>query len=89
MNDLSGLWWQIALGVFLGLIAHSAATGLYARWELYQAVKQLNSEAARQMRYAPPHVDRSPSPLRDGERCLKGRRFTREPNGWRQLKEPC
>ncbi|MGY0632752.1 hypothetical protein [Luteimonas sp. A478] len=37
------LWWQIALGVFLGMLAHSIVTGLYARWELYQGLKQFGA----------------------------------------------
>lgn len=46
-EPLAGLWWQIALGVFVGLMMHSLVTGLYARWELYQVGKQLE-KAVRQ-----------------------------------------
>lgn len=31
----AGLWWRIALGIFVGMLAHSIVTGLYVRWELY------------------------------------------------------
>lgn len=37
------LWWQIALGVFIGLLGHSIAIGLYARWEMSRALKQLDA----------------------------------------------
>lgn len=39
-NDL---WWQIALGVFIGLMAHSAVVGLYLRWEMAQTMKQFTA----------------------------------------------
>ena len=42
-GDHSQLWWQIALGVFIGLLTHSMVVGLYARWEMAQAVKQLTA----------------------------------------------
>lgn len=35
----AGLWWQIALGVFVGMLAHSVVTGLYVRVELYMGLK--------------------------------------------------
>lgn len=36
----------------------------------------------------PPTVERyQPLPLRDGERCIKGRRFQRIDGGWRDLPE--
>lgn len=35
----AGLWWRIALGVFIGMLAHSVVTGLYVRLELYMGLK--------------------------------------------------
>ena len=49
------LWWQIALGVFLGLLAHSVVVGLYGRWEMQRMMKQWEAESAafgRQMQEA-------------------------------------
>lgn len=96
-----GLWWEIALGVFVALMAHSIVTGLYVRWELHKAEQQIRAElqaADRQLQNAvnslpdssysaPQHV--GPTPLRSGERCISGRRFVRVDNGWRQVMEPC
>ena len=45
-HRLSGLWWRIALGVFVGMLAHSIIVGIYVRWELQQLIKYLESEAA-------------------------------------------
>lgn len=95
-----GLWWQIALGVFMGLLAHSVVTGLYARYEMAKVVRQLNAEterAAKQLQQAFPSAapvvssseNYEPAPLREGERCINGRRFARVDNGWRQVNEPC
>jgi hypothetical protein len=100
------LWWQIALGVFLGLLAHSMVVGSYTRYEAKQALKQLNAETAKieqqmkaQLARATPQRQQAPqtqqiyvptAPLRDGERCIQGRRFQRVENGWIQLPhEPC
>lgn len=45
-HRFSGLWWRIALGVFVGMLAHSIIVGIYVRWELQQLIKYLESEAA-------------------------------------------
>lgn len=37
------LWPQIALGVFLGMLAHSIVVGLYVRYEMYRAGKQVEA----------------------------------------------
>lgn len=96
------LWWQIALGVFLALLAHSIVIGLYARYEAQQAIKALNAETAKmtkQMQRATAPARRTapepiqytpPAPLRAGERCIQGNRFQRIENGWVQLPfDPC
>lgn len=98
-DAIDNLWWQIALGGFLALMAHSVVTSLYARWETHRAIQQLNAEMAsatkqlrRQVQHiesAAPVVDYGPEPLRDGERCINGRRFERVENGWRQVNLPC
>ncbi|OOW73537.1 hypothetical protein Xmar_13270 [Xanthomonas axonopodis pv. martyniicola] len=53
--DSSDLWWQIALGGFIALLAHSIVIGLYSRYETRQAMAQLEREsklATQQMRRA-------------------------------------
>lgn len=42
------LWWQIAVGVFIALMAHSMVWGVYARWEANEAMKELNAEMAKE-----------------------------------------
>lgn len=102
------IWWQVALGVFIALLAHSVVTGLYARHEMNKALTQLKAETTRAEKQAQRQLDaitaaqRNPSypyqpptmqdiaPLRDGERCMQGRRFKRVENGWVQIPhDPC
>lgn len=101
------LWWQIALGVFIAMLAHSIVVGSYKRYEEKQALKQLNAELKKidgQMKADLARADAKtretlkamqptytpPTPLRDGERCIQGRRFRRVDNGWVQIpREPC
>lgn len=101
------IWWQVAIGVFLALLAHSIITGLYERRELNRAMQQMAAEtkkaeqqAERQLRAAAAtHPQYQPykvptmsdiAPLRDGERCIQGRRFQRVDNGWVHLpRDPC
>lgn len=97
------IWWQIALGVFLALLAHSIVTGLYARYQFNKTMQQTGAEsrkADRQLKrelqaspastYTQPRYVEPAAPLRDGERCMQGRRFKRVENGWVQLpQEPC
>lgn len=96
------IWWQIALGVFLGLLMHSIVVGLYARYEAQQAIKAFNAETAKMTKQmqrttsAPQRATQAPvqytppEPLRPGERCIQGRRFMRLDNGWQHLPfDPC
>lgn len=97
---LGGLWWQVALGVFLALMAHSLITGLWERYEAQRIMRQVNEEtrkasvqlqqAIKALEALPPTSDTHVTqPLHPGERCVSGRRFMRLGNGWRQLPEPC
>ncbi len=45
-HRFAGLWWRIALGVFVGMMAHSFVVGLFVRWELQQLMRQWEAEAA-------------------------------------------
>lgn len=102
------IWWQVALGVFLAMLAHSIITGLYARHEMNKAMRQLTAEtnkaeqqvqrqidAMNAVAQHPPYQYQAPTmqdiaPLRDGERCIQGRRFKRVENGWVQIpRDPC
>lgn len=102
------IWWQVALGVFIAMLAHSVVTGLYAKHEMNKALKQLAAKTTRAEEQAQRQLDaitaaqRNPvyqyqaprmqdvAPLRDGERCIQGRRFKRVENGWLQIpKDPC
>lgn len=49
-SEWPNLWWQIALGVFLGALAHSIVVGLYVRYEAQQAVRELEKETKKAIR---------------------------------------
>lgn len=40
------LWWQVALGVFIAMMCHSMVIGIYQRWEMRQALKEMNRQMA-------------------------------------------
>lgn len=99
-----GLWWQIALGVFTALLAHSIVTGLYVRWEIYTGLKALGAAFESDRKGPQPTPSASagsepiprprarPVPMRalsDDERCVSGKRFRRVENGWVQVLEAC
>lgn len=95
------IWWQVALGVFLALLGHSIITGLYTRHQFNKTLQQINVESkkaeqqlSRELKptsnNSKPRYVVPPKPLRDGERCMQGRRFKRVENGWVQLPhDPC
>lgn len=61
----AGLWWRIALGVFVGMMAHSLVVGLLVRWELQQLMKQWEAETAatqRQMEQVFREISLTPAP---------------------------
>ncbi|WP_141400712.1 hypothetical protein [Pseudoxanthomonas wuyuanensis] len=43
-EETRSLWWQVALGVFLALMAHSMIVGAYRRYEIREATLQLNAD---------------------------------------------
>ncbi|MBB6599595.1 hypothetical protein [Luteimonas sp. MC1825] len=49
-HPYAGLWWRIALGVFVGALAHSVVVGIYVQWELQQLVKSWEAEAGTAQR---------------------------------------
>ncbi|MFN4160988.1 MAG: hypothetical protein ACK4FW_03250 [Stenotrophomonas sp.] len=92
-SAIQSIWWQVALGGFLALTAHSLVEGAYAHYEARRAMAQLESEFAPLYRrkYADSAVPQEvrAAPLRANERCIQGRRFERVENGWKQVNERC
>lgn len=90
---IEGLWWQVAVGVFIALCGHSLMTYLGARYEMHRALQQLEREAATMP--APHYPTTTPQtrpaePLEADERCIRGERFKRLENGWQQVpSKPC
>ncbi len=61
----AGLWWRIALGVFVGMMIHSFVVGVIVRWELQQLMKEWETEAAaaqRQMEQVLRAISPEPAP---------------------------
>lgn len=103
-HRFAGLWWRIALGVFVGALAHSAVVGLYVRWELQRAISVAEADMKQAEREMARALDQSSStprsssvrparpairPLAAGERCVGGKRFRRIENGWVQMADAC
>lgn len=64
-HRFAGLWWRIALGVFVGMMAHSLVVGLLVRWELQQLMKQWEAETAvaqRQIEQVLREISPTPAP---------------------------
>lgn len=87
------IWWQVGLGVFLALSAHSLIEAAYTRYQMQQVSRQLDAELKKLPgvvnRPMPVQQEHRPTPLRPNERCMQGRRFERVENGWKQINEPC
>lgn len=99
----AGLTWQIAIGVFLGITMAMVAYKLHERHQMNLAIQQFNAEMTKldselARAFEAPTYRNSESnartrrvvvPLRNGERCIQGKRLRRIPNGWEQINEPC
>jgi len=98
-NHHDGLWWQIALGIFVGQIMTAALLGvimfLMGGFAAYSAGQALKSAVRDMPRVTEPMTTprpnrRGPSPLKDGERCVAGARLRNTGGAWIQTsKEPC
>ncbi len=92
-NAIHTIWWQVALGGFLALTAHSVVEAAYARYQLQQLTRQFEADLKAMpsslLPDAPTSPRERPMPLRQNERCIQGRRFERVQNGWRQINAPC
>lgn len=92
-SAIYSIWWQVALGGFLALGAHSLLEAAWAKYQLQQLEKQLTAE----MRRVPTPYPSTPAerqrnakrPIGPDERCIEERRFKRVENGWKQINEPC
>ncbi|MBL9220879.1 chloride channel protein [Xanthomonas fragariae] len=97
-NNHDGLWWEIALGIFVGQLMIAAFAGVVALCLGYLTVRSIAGSVpqpnAREL-YTP-HAQRHQSeaaklrPLESDERCIQGKRFGRLSNGWQELtNDPC
>lgn len=100
-ND--GLWWQIALGIFVGQLMTGAVVGILALLlggvaaheadtQMKAAVDQIQQVSQQTLRPSTPRPStyRPRRPLSDGERCMGGTRLRRIEHGWAQVKDdPC
>ena len=46
------LWWQVALGVFIALVAHSIVVGAYTSYILRRELRTLEAQTSRQLKTA-------------------------------------
>jgi hypothetical protein len=87
------IWWQVALGGFLALSAHSLVEAAYVKYQAGKITRDLEAEFGPlyTRKYAPSPVQQPQraAPLRDSERCIEGRRFERVEGGWKQINTPC
>lgn len=99
-NNQDGLWWQIALGIFVGQVMTAALAGFLAlAWSAYvdhELSKQRMSRPARTQRPVQPNPQPTTTPvttlepLRANQRCIKGQRFQRVEHGWVEVpNKPC
>jgi len=92
-RDNDGLWWQIALGIFVGQLMTAALAGvvmlIIGSWAAREITVQLPRTVPRTVhpaRSLPP----SNRPLGADERCIAHERFRRLANGWQELpNDPC
>ncbi len=102
-NNHDGLWWQIALGIFVGqlmtagLAAVAAfALGFFALKGVSEALPNVQLDHPKP-RYTTPRQQQFPRyeppvprALESGERCISHKRFQRVENGWVELiNDPC
>ena len=97
-NPHEGLWWQIALGIFVGqlMIGALAAVAAFAfGFIAISGVKASLPKTSSRDLYVPRNAHQARSapqlrPLADDERCIQGKRFRRLSNGWQELpSDPC
>ncbi|QDS16170.1 chloride channel protein [Xanthomonas citri] len=95
-NNHDGLWWQIALGIFVGQVMTAALAATVAVCLGFFTMHSLTTSLpASKTPRIPTHLG-TPTPhewkrpLRDDERCIEGNRLRKLNNGWQQLPhDPC
>ncbi len=93
-RDYDGLWWQIALGIFVGQLMTAVLGGLGFLLLGGLVASQFSREiqisgSNRTTHRAAPNVP-AHRPLSDDERCIQGKRFRRLSNGWQEMPhDPC
>lgn len=96
-GQYDGLWWQIALGIFVGqlMIAGLAAVlafafGFLALNSISAALPRTSHRTTVRLPTAAPIAPATPRALDAGERCISHKRFKRLSNGWQELpNDPC
>lgn len=98
-----GLWWQIALGIFVGQLMTAIVAGIgffllagAATYETEQQTKRLTQQMQRIVAPTTPTYStptrqvRTTRPLEPDERCIRNKRYKRLPNGWADMPyDPC
>ncbi|KKY04971.1 hypothetical protein [Xanthomonas citri] len=97
-NNHDGLWWEIALGIFVGQLMTAALAGVVALCLGYFTMRSVSAAlpaVAPQPLYTPRSQRAEPQtlrlrPLETDERCSQNKRFRRLSNGWQELpNDPC
>ncbi|HVJ38199.1 MAG TPA: chloride channel protein [Stenotrophomonas sp.] len=93
-SNHDGLWWQIALGIFVGQLMTAVVAGLavllLGGFAAYQAGQVMTRQVPVINLPAPRQAQPIQRPLGDNERCIQGKRFRRLANGWQELPNaPC
>ncbi|WP_126941540.1 chloride channel protein [Xanthomonas vesicatoria] len=97
-NNHDGLWWEIALGIFVGQLMTAAFAGVVALCLGYFTLRSVSAGLPTplpQRIYTPRSQQTDPTPvqlrpLESDERCIQHKRFRRLSNGWQELPhDPC
>ncbi|QWN29091.1 chloride channel protein [Xanthomonas phaseoli pv. phaseoli] len=97
-NNHDGLWWEIALGIFVGQLMTAAFAGIVALCLGYFTLRSVSAglPAPIPQRLKTPRYQRAEQErqqlreLASDERCIQHKRFRRLSNGWQELpNDPC
>ncbi|MBO9748860.1 chloride channel protein [Xanthomonas phaseoli pv. dieffenbachiae] len=97
-NNHDGLWWEIALGIFVGQLMTAALAGVVALCLGYFTLRSVSAAlptVGPHPLYKPRSQRAEPARLQlreleSDERCIQHKRFRRLSNGWQELpNDPC
>ncbi|EFF49018.1 hypothetical protein [Xanthomonas citri] len=97
-NNHDGLWWEIALGIFVGQVMTAALAGVVALCLGYFTMRSVSAvlpAVSPQPLYAPRSQRAEPQtlrlrPLEMDERGIQHKRFRRLFKGWQEVPtDPC